>query len=263
MTFYLSKLFWIVAKPGNFILLIAFFGLLLQFSRRRAFGRALVVLCVLAFGVVAVLPIDSWLVQPLENRFPTRSDAPPRVDGIIVLGGAVDPFLTADHAQPSVNNQAERMTEFVALARRFPDARLVFTGGVGAIRAGSLTEADVARQLFEQLGLPPARVAFEQLSRDTLENAVYTKALMRPQPDETWILVTSGFHMPRSVGVFRKHGWPVVPWPVDFRAGGREARSLEPNLGARLQGLDIAMHEWIGLVAYYWLGRTDALFPGP
>lgn len=209
--------------------------------------------------VVAVLPVADWALAPLENRFPPPRDLPAHIDGIIALGGAIDAELTKAHGMPSLNEHAERMTSFVALARRYPDAKLVFSAGSASIFPGHPTEAEGARMLFQELGLDPARVIFENESRNTYENAIFSKALAKPQPGENWILVTSAGHMPRAVGIFRQAGWPVIPWPVAYKTG----EPFNISLAGHFDHLDFAVHEWIGLVAYRLLGRTDALFPAP
>lgn len=185
------------------------------------------------------------------------------VDGVIVLGGAVDQNLTEARGIPALNGAAERMTEFVALARRYPEARLVFTGGQGSLVHGGLTEADVARRLFTALGLPEARVTYEDQARNTWENAVFTHRLVEPRPGETWLLVTSASHMPRSVGAFRRAGWQVVPWPVNYRTGHSLAALYDAPFPDRLQMLESGLREWLGMAVYRALGRSDALFPAP
>ena len=179
-----------------------------------------------------MLPLHVWVQMPLEDRFPRPDPPPARVDGIVVLGGAVEQDLTEARGIPALNGAAERMTEPVALMRRYPDARLVFTGGQGALLHGGLTEADVARQLWTGMGVPPERMVFETASRNTHENAVLARALAKPRPGETWLLITSASHMPRSVGVFRQAGWTVVPWPVNYRTG-RGINCLAQRLSPR------------------------------
>ncbi len=261
--FLLSKVFWTAARPGNFLILVAVLGLLLVWWRRRRIGMVLVSCGIGGLVAVALLPLDQAPLWLLEQRFPTVRTFPERVDGIIVLGGAVSPLLTADHDMPSLNEAAERMTTFVALARRYPDARLIFTGGNGNLRPGVLTEARAARQLFDQLGLAGREIAYEEASRNTYENAVFSRAMMKPQPGETWLLVTSAYHMPRSVGIFRQLGWAVVPVPVGYKSGRLNSATFAFDLASKLGYLDTALHEWAGLVAYRLMGRTDSLFPAP
>ena len=213
--------------------------------------------------LVAVLPLGPWLILPLENRFPTVARLPDRVDGIVALGGAVSQLLTEAHGQPALNGAAERMTEFVALARLHPEAKLVFTGGSALIDYPELKETTVARQLFASLGMDVTHIVFEDRSRNTYENALYTRDLMKPKPGETWVLITSAFHMPRAYGCFSRVGWKVLPYPVDYMTLGEYRLTLDFGLASGLNAVGFAIHEWVGLLAYRLVGRTDALFPSP
>lgn len=213
---------------------------------------------------LAFLPLGSWLMTPLENRFPPPEPAPEQIDGIVVLGGAESIQLTAARGQATIGDSAERLTAMVELARAYPDARLVFSGGP-AFLSGSHTSAAVARDLLTRQGFDVERVVFENQARDTYENAQRAKELVVPAAGEQWLLVTSARHMPRAVGVFRAAGWPVIAYPVDYRTTGRIELDIHlgGGVGDRLADLDLAAHEWGGLAAYYLLGRTDALFPSP
>ena len=263
MFFILSKLFWFVANPANVLLVLLCVGAALLWSRWRRAGRWLVSLAaVLAIGL-ATLPMGSLMLLVLENRFPVAKTLPERVDGIIAIGGVVNQFVTRARGQVALSSSAERLTEFAVLARRYPEAKLVFTGGSGDLFRQDVKEADVLAPLFEVLGLDPGRVIIEDESRNTAENATATRELVEPGPGETWLLVTSGFHMPRTVGCFRKAGWRVIPYPVDFLFQGDERFGLSFNLGKGLGHLGGGLHEWLGLVFYRLTGRTDALFPAP
>ncbi len=178
-----------------------------------------------------------------------------------MLGGAIDLTNTVDLQQPALGGAAERMTQAVALTRRYPEAKLLFSGGSGLVRSHSFNESQVARALFESLGVDPAHALYEERSRNTWENALYSKQLADPQPGQTWLLVTSAWHMPRAVGCFRRAGWAVVPYPVDYL--GNDAEWLQFNASTQLDLLSVVLHEWVGLLAYRLMGRTDALFPAP
>ncbi|MGE4281427.1 MAG: YdcF family protein, partial [Magnetospirillum sp.] len=141
-------------------------------------------------------------------------------------------------------------------------AKLIFSGGSGSLTTQELKEAPVARRFMDELGFDTRRVVFEDQSRNTRENAVLSKQLMDPQPGETWVLVTSALHMPRSMGAFRAAGWSVMPYPVDYLTSGQES-GLAFNLGGALSRLDVGLHEWLGLAYYRWRGWSDSLFPGP
>ncbi len=247
--FVLPKLAEIVLRPSMALLLLALAGLLL----RRPLPCWIGVVGLLS---IVVLPLDQWLARPLEDAV-ARPPRPDRVDGVIVLGGAVEEDIFADRGLPALNAAAERMTEFLALARAFPQARLVFAGGSGRLLAAPATEADEARALFGELGLPAARVTFEATSRSTWQNAVLARRATGPAPGQVWLLVTSALHMPRALGAFRAAGWPVLPWPVGYKTLRRGLRWVEAP-AERIGLLEAALHEWVGLLAYRALGRWAA-----
>jgi len=262
LLFVLSKIFWLLARPSTLALLLILVGVI-GLWRGRRWARWPAALGVGFFLLLLAFPLQVLFEGPLEDRFPRPSPPPAQVAGIIVLGGAVETKLTEARGIPALNGAAERMTEAVVLLHRYPQARLVFTGGSGSLLPGQVTEAEVARRLWQDMGVPAGRMTFETESRNTHENAVNTFRLVQPKPGETWLLVTSASHMPRSMGVFRKAGWQVTAWPVNYRTGPGTTEWLDPSLGARIQALEWNIREWIGLTAYWLLGRTDALFPRP
>lgn len=242
-------------------MLLAAIGFALGWTRWRRAGRAVSALGIGGLLLALLLPVDRWALRPLEDRFPPR-EAPAQVDGVLVLGGAIETDLSSDRGRPSLNGAAERMTEFAALARRHPRARLVFSGGNGLL-AGGEPEAIAALTLLTSLGVPQERLTFEAASRTTWDNAVYSLETLRPRPEENWLLVTSASHMPRAMGAFRRAGWRVVPWPVGYKTRRGGGWLPDSGFSERLGLLDWAAHEWIGLLAYRALGRSDALFPEP
>ncbi|MBB5754173.1 YdcF family protein [Prosthecomicrobium pneumaticum] len=263
MFFYASKLVWIAAQPSTLLLLLLLVGLVLLLAGRRRAGTRVVAAATLCLMVAGYGPVGALLFSPLEERFPRPAlDAP--VAGIIVLGGAVDPRVGAARGAVSLSESAERMTEAVTLSRRHPEAQIVFTGGSAALFPDGLTEAQAALRFFEAMGVPAERIIVEDKSRNTAENAAFTRALIAPGPGGRWLLVTSAFHMPRAIGCFRVAGFPVVPWPVDYQfAGPDDVWRIGTSLPGGLGRLDQAVREWLGLVAYRLTGRTDALFPAP
>ena len=263
MFFYASKLMWAVIVPSTFLALLAVVGVALAWRFRRL-GLALVTIGVAGLLIGGLSPLARLMLSPIENRFPIFADDGGRVDGVVVLGGAELPHITEARGQTAFQESGERMMALADLARRYPQARIVFSGGSSDIApSGKVSESDVVRQALPQLGVDPARVMFEGQSRNTAENARLTRELVQPKSDERWLLVTSAFHMPRAIGCFRAAGFPVTAYPVDFRTPGdfslRPFRSISEGLGF----LDLAVREWIGLVVYYWTGRSSALFPGP
>lgn len=262
MSFVLGKIAWIVLKPSSLLALAFVLGLVLRLFRRRVAGRVLMGAALTAVLASAVLPVGAWLLSPLENRFAAPT-LPERVDGIVVLGGAIEPGLSADRKALSLNGNAERLVAFAALARRYPEAKLVFTGGSGSLARPDLREGDWLAPFLAAAGIPRERVIVERDARNTHDNARLTKALVQPQPGQVWVLVTSARHMPRSIGVFRKEGWPVTPYPVDYLTPRAVGFSVGFNLGGGLAALDGAAYEWMGLAYYRLSGRIAGWFPGP
>ena len=262
MIFFLVKLGGDLLRPSILLLLLCCAGFGLTLLRGSLWGRRLLAVGLTGFLLILLLPIDQGALLLLEDRFP-RPPEPSHVDGIIVLGGAIETEITRDRGMPSLNSDAERMTEAVALARRHPEARLVFTGASGSVVPGGPRETDGARELFAALGLDPARIIFEDRSRNTHENALDSWRLVRPAPASCWLLVTSARHEPRAVGVFRHIGWDVTAWPVAYKSGLSWRAWIAPSFSTRLGNLDEAAHEWLGLIAYRLVGWTDTLFPAP
>jgi uncharacterized SAM-binding protein YcdF (DUF218 family) len=258
MFFGVSKFLVHFERPGDFLLLLLAAGvILLEFSRTRRAGMLVVTGVTVLFLAIAVLPVARWVGAPLERRFPQPSHLPSHVDGVIVLGGAIDPKTTGRRGIPALNAEADRMTQFLRLARLYPEARLVFSGG-GYSRDPKQTEAWAAQIFFRQQGLDLQRILFEDRSLDTYENALFSKALVQPRPGQVWLLIATAEDVPRCMGVFRKLGWPVIPVPVAYKAD-----FSSQNFAANLRLLDNSVHEWLGLLAYRLDGRTDALFPAP
>lgn len=267
MSFAISKVLWALTAPDTILLICLVGGLgLLQMADGRPAkqaGRALAAGATFGFVVLAVLPIGPWMMRALEDRFPVMGEPPADIAGIIVLGGAVTPLVSAERGKPALNEAAERMTVLPVLAARFPHAKLVFSGGSGLVLDQDAKEAPVAATLWAELGMDTGRIVFETDSRNTWENAVRTRELLSPPDGSRWLLVTSAAHMPRAVGVFRRVGWTVVPYPVDFTIPERHLRRFGPGFAPGLMLARQAFREYLGLVAYRIMGRTDRLFPRP
>ena len=261
MFFIASKTLWFFAAPSALLILGALVGF--AFARRRC-GRALAFACLAALLLIGVAPVGSALLAPLEDRFPAPpADLPPPYE-IIILGGAIDDEISAARGQTALDEGAARLTEAAILARRYPSARIVYTGGSASLLGHDSTEAEEGRSLLVALGVDAARVAIETRSRNTDENARFTAALVQPKPDQTWLIDTSAYHMPRAMGLFRKAGFAAIAFPVDYRTvGGAGPWRLNVNLPRGLRQFDLAVHEWIGLFAYRATGRIESWFPAP
>jgi uncharacterized SAM-binding protein YcdF (DUF218 family) len=263
MFFILSKTAGFLALPSNLLIVVALLGLLLLLVRFRRTGMALLIAGVLLLAIDGFSPLGALMIKPLENRFPPWDPARGAPDGIIILGGAISPSLSDGRPDPALGASASRITVVAKLARAFPAARIVYSGGKSRIFPGHFGEADFVLPLLESFGIAPSRVTLEGRSRTTAENAAFTKALVNPKPGERWLLVTSAAHMPRAVGCFRRVGFPVEAYPVDWRTPKSGVEPFSHSFADNLALTDNAMHEWLGLVSYRLTGRTSELFPAP
>jgi len=264
MVYTATKIISFLLTPGSLLLLALLVGCGMIWTKRRLrTGRVILSAVCLLLLLTTALPLDEMVLAPLENRFPVNPALPAKVDGIIVLGGSIDPYLSLTHHQVALNDSAERLMEAARLARQFPEAKLLFTGGSADPLRPEMREAPLAVQAFAEMGIDPARLVIEDASRNTYENAVFSQRMAQPQKGEVWLLVTSARHMPRSVGVFRQVGWPVLPWPVNFISGGSARWVNTDKLLSSMGRVTTGLHEWVGLLFYRLSGWTDSLFPEP
>ncbi len=261
--FLISKIVWFLMQPINLLLSLLAAACVLLYTRRPQWGRRLAVVALLVGVVIAHAPVGEMMMYALEDRFP-RPSLPARVDGIISLGGGIEFDIVEARGRIELDSAADRIVETVLLARHFPDAKVIYTGGLSnAVYSGSIDEKVLA-DYFASLGVEPGRLVVEPRSANTLQNAEFTRDLIKPLPDQTFLLVTSAFHMPRAMGTFRNAGWNVVAWPVDYRtAGAREAGHFFYDPILFVSNFSLAFKEYLGLFGYWVTGKTGQIFPAP
>lgn len=255
--FLLSKTLWVLANPGNFLIFLLVLSVLMGW-------RVLTSLVLLCLFMVTLYPFGNLLLQPLEKRFPTPQELPTEVAGIIVLGGAEEAELSSIWSQPQFNAAAERNMAILPLLQRYPGQPVLVSGGSSSVQKPEYRGADVLQEWLAEQGLEQS-VIFERDSRNTFENAIYSQDSLPAGADiadpKGWLLVTSAFHMPRSVGIFRQQGWHVIPYPVDYYSKPLTLANWRPDLGKNLFELSLAVREWLGLTAYYLTDKTDSWLP--
>ena len=264
MYFLASKFIGFFVVPSNFILTLTVCGLLLWATRFSKSGKRIVIASIILLLIAGATPLGTALLLPLENRFQPWNSSRGAPTGIIVLGGIINPEISVQRGEISLDEAAERIIAAVELYRRYPTVRIVFAGGSANIVFRGPSESEFAARFLENFGIPREHIELESSSRNTRENAVNTMKLVMPKPGERWLLVTSAYHMPRAIGLFRKVGFPIEAYPVDWRTGGWGdlVMSSFSFLGG-FDNLDIAVHEWGGLIVDWLGGRTPVLFPAP
>jgi uncharacterized SAM-binding protein YcdF (DUF218 family) len=262
--FIFSKTLGIMLLPANFLIGVGLLGAILLVTRFATLGRKLLVASVAILAICGFSPLGNLVLYPLEARFPPWNAARGAPDGIVVLGGSIDADISVAHDAAAVTADADRVIEAAALARRYPNARIIFSGGSPNLISVDAKEADYAAAIFESLGVSKDRLIMERRSRNTQENAEFSKAIATPKSAERWLLLTSAYHMPRSVGLFRKAGFAVEPYPVDWHTGKwSDILAFSPRAVDGLKRTDVGIREWIGLAAYWATGKIDEFLPGP
>lgn len=264
MFFYVSKIAWFVIQPLGLVMLLVGLTLIAVIAGKRRLSIILPLMALVILGISSLSNLGQLILTPLEERFVRPDPVPAAIAGIIVLGGGLAGAVNEARGGYEMEAAGDRFLEGAVLARRYPDVPLLISGGSGELIASGEGDAVTAARLFGALGIPQDRLVLETASRNTDENARFTASLLGDKAKQPWLLVTSAFHMPRSMALFRKAGVNVVPWPTDYRSpgptrlrfGGRSAISA-------LDELTLAMREWTGLAAYWLTGRIDQLFPSP
>lgn len=212
--------------------------------------------------MTGVSPVGPWALRTLEDRFTPPHPFPTDLKGMIILGGSFKRDLCAARGTTCYNSAAGRFQEALRLAQIHPDLPVLFTGGGVALKGGT-TEANIAKNIAQDLGIHLTRFIFEDKSTTTVENATLSYQMIHPKPEDKWLLVTSANHMPRAVGDFRRAGWQVVPYPVDYKSSPIIPPYGTLNIQENLQAWSLAMREWASLTRDYLVGKSPVLFPSP
>lgn len=262
MFFVLSKIFWLLAQPISLALVFTILTLILVFFSKRRAALASAMAAVMIVGLSGYTTVGYLMIRPLEERFSVPTALPSNVSAIIVLGGATHARPSTARQTVALNEAGERLTTALALAQLYPQAPIVLSGGSGLFDETE-AEAETMRRFFADFGIGDDRLIAEGQSRNTDENSRFTAGVLG-QSEGDVILVTSAFHMPRSVGLFREQGFEVIAWPTDYRSSGTEVPAFDiANPVHNLNLVTVAGKEWIGLLAYSVTGRIAEILPGP
>jgi uncharacterized SAM-binding protein YcdF (DUF218 family) len=261
MFFIASKLIWALLSPLAFVLALFLLGslsLIVSFTRTALF---FIFTGIFVFCVLGLLPIGPDLLAGLENQYVRPQTMPAKVAGIVVLGGSFETEFSESHGFPISTQKVQRVLEGLRLAREYPGAKLVFSGGEGSLFHQDHPESKDVQNFVKMYDLkPPQDIIFEDKSRNTLENLVFTRALVKPKPEETWLLVTSAWHMKRALKAAQQAGWStIIPYPSDYRTTGEMAGPEQMlNVRRNLDLADLALHEYAGMLAYELVKKSPS-----
>ncbi|MFW5447570.1 MAG: YdcF family protein [Methylophagaceae bacterium] len=261
--FIASKLVWGVLSPTNLIVLLMSLATIQLFRNKISAAKKILLPTAVVSLILLSYPISDYLMHPLETRFSKPDVLPDTIDGIIVLGGGENLKISIAWNTAEIGGGGDRFIAAAMLAKHYPKAPVIFSGGSGLLRFDTtITGGDVARALLIAVGIDENRLIIESQSRNTHENFVLLKDKL-PKSDGTYLLVTSAFHMPRSVGIARQQNINVIAYPVDYYSNKVALRQWDFSLIEHLNVLEIAWREWIGLTVYYWTGKTAEWLPSP
>ncbi|MBT3504195.1 MAG: YdcF family protein [Piscirickettsiaceae bacterium] len=261
--FILSKLAWGVLSPTNMIILMMALGTLFLMKGAVSAAKKILVSTVVVTLLLTVYPLGDSVMFPLENRFSKPQVMPEQIDGIIVLGGGEQLKTSLSWQSAELGAGGDRYIGAAILAKRYPTAPVIFTGGNSLLSfQGKGDQGNIAQTVLTAVGIEKNRLIIESKSRNTNENFLFIRPLL-PETMGNYLLVTSAFHMPRAMGIARQQGLNVIAYPVDYRSNQPVLRQWSFNLYEHLEVLEPAWREWIGLTVYYITGRTDEWFPAP
>ena len=260
MSFFLSKFLWYFINPFSLFIFLFLIGLIFLVFKKHKKAFYILSLTFFSLLLVSIFPIGKYAINVLEKDYHLENKYPNNVDGILILAGATDPYLSKEYNSIELNDSAERLLESVFLIQKYKNAKIIFSGGSGYLNYPNLDHAKIAKNFFNKMKIENKNIIYENKSRNTYENILFSKQIAKPQEDEKWLLVTSAFHMKRAILISKKQKWKFIPYPVDFKQSKKI--SLKPSIHffSNFTSFQKAFHEWLGLFSYYLMGRTDNFF---
>jgi len=260
MSFYFSKILWLIFNPFNVFIFNIFLTIILFYLRFKKLSKYIFLINFIFILLISFFPIGNYLIHKIEKEYHSYKSVPEHVDGILILGGATNPLIFKEYGQISLNGSAERLVESVEIIKNFKNSKVIFSGGSGIIKRPDLDHSQVAQYFYEKIGLDIDRFVFEDNSRNTYENILFSKKIANPKVNEKWILITSASHMKRAMLIAENQNWNIIPYAVDFKTLRKFKIRLNFRLLSNLNSFQEASHEWLGLIAYYLMGRTSKIF---
>ena len=258
--FFLSKILWSLFNPFNLILILIIAGLIFNFFNFNKISKYFYFVAFLFFFVSAILPTGSYLFYFLEKDFHNSTTIPKQIDGILILSGASNPYLTKEFNQVSLNDSAERLTEAVIIIKQKPNVKIIFAGGRADIEHPQASDSYSAKKFFKNMNIDVSRIIFESKSKNTFENIINSKRIANPKKNEKWLVITSASHLKRVLNVADKINWKLIPYATDFKSSKKFNFNVKLDFFTSLSIFQGASHEWIGLVYYYFTGKSDKIF---
>jgi uncharacterized SAM-binding protein YcdF (DUF218 family) len=251
--FFLSKIFAPLINLTNLILFICIISYFLKKFFFKNFFKIISYIGIFFLILFSLFPIGKKLINTLEEKYIT-SVLPDNYDYIVVLAGGEEIYTTFITNKLNLNSASERLIASVKLANKKKDSKIIFLGGSGFLKKHTLDEADVAKIFFKDIDFDLKRVVFIKNTRNTIENLKEFKKLNLKNQSNS-ILITSAFHMKRSLLISKKLDLNLIPYAVDFRSFTDNASDGLLNYYQRfsivgnLQSINFFFREFLGIYA--------------
>lgn len=260
MSFFLSKFLWFFFNPFTLFIFIFSIGFIFLIFKKYKISNYMFFIALSGLLSISIFPIGKFGIYLLEKEFHVQYAYPDKIDGILILSGATDPYLSKEYDSIELNSSAERLTESIFLINKHKKAKIVFSGGSGYLNHPDLDHAKVARKFFKKMNIKNKKIIYENKSRNTYENILFSKKIANPKQGETWLLVTSASHMKRAILISQKQKWKLIPYPVDFNQSKNISFKPSMNFFSNFVSFQKASHEWLGLFSHYLMGKTEKIF---
>jgi uncharacterized SAM-binding protein YcdF (DUF218 family) len=255
MFFFVSKILSFLSLPISWIFIVLLFSIFIKNTKKKQGAIIIAATLFFVFGnsFITNIVYGIWETPPINDK------TMPHYKVAIVLGGIsyYDTNLKRIHFQRS----SDRIFQALDLYHQHKIDKIFISGGAGYISKPYETEAIFLREYLLKIGVPDSVILFESISKNTIENAIYTRQKLeednRFKPTEKYLLVTSAYHMKRALACFKKQGFDVDAYSVDGTSGEHKLQLDElliPNFSS-FQNWDILVHEWIGYVSYKLTGK--------
>ena len=260
MSFYLSKMLWFLFNPFNLIIISISIGLLFSFLKFKSTKMFFYSFAFSLFFISGILPTGSFLIYILEKDFHQSLSIPNKLDGILILSGATNPYLTKQFNQVSLGSSAERLTESVKIINHMPNLKIIFSGGPAYIQYPDVNDSNSAMKFFKNMNIDTSKIIFENKSKNTFENLIFSKKIINPKKNEIWLVISSASHLKRVIGVANKIKWDLIPYATDFNQPKKYHFKISLNFLENINNFNKGSHEWLGIFYYYVTGKLDNIF---
>ncbi len=245
MLFFLKKLITFCIVPPGIIIIFLIISAWLLKKKWRLFNTGLAV----AIYLISIEPVKDLFIIPLEDAYKVPQIETIRTyDAYVVLGGGIN------ENAPDLNGEGQLTSESLPRAvdafrlYKIEKKPIILSGGRVY---GKKPEAEIAKKFLISLGVDEKDIIIEENSRDTYENALLVKEILKNKGLEKIVLITSAFHMKRSVQLFKRHFSYILPYPTGYRTSRTDYNviSYMPN-GENIAYVAYSIKEYIGILFY-------------